>query len=117
MRSNRTTAVGAPRKIDQMTVMIDKLNTNIKQVQTLASQVGEGEGKKTLEQLATDLGYENEKAFQRMLKEQYKLTIDKEGKIKSSETGIEVKDLKTYMINMGDSLEKLAQESKTKQNR
>jgi DNA-binding transcriptional MerR regulator len=96
-------------EVDQMVTMVDKMNSNMGVVQTYSERMDkmmkeEGmTGQAALAKLAQEKNMETGE-FQKMLEEQYKLTLGADGKVMSSVTGTEVKDLEGYMINMGDSM-------------
>lgn len=106
-------------EVDQLVTMVDKMNSNMGVVKTYSDRMNqmmkEGKtGEAALAELAAEQGLSPEE-FQKMLQEQYKLTVGEDGKVKSSITGQEITNLEDYMINMGDSMKDGIKEALTKE--
>lgn len=96
-------------EVDQLVTFIDKINSNLDTVKKfegdIAGRMKEGmSARDAIAAEAAEAGYNSPREFQKMLKEQFKVTIGTDGKMRSSETGELVDGLETYMVNIGDSM-------------
>lgn len=86
--------------LDEFVTMVDKLQTNM----SVVSDYGEQVKSQGMVATAKAAGFDNVVDFKKMLAEEYKLALNDQGELMSSETGEIVKSVEDYAIHMGDSM-------------
>lgn len=86
--------------LDEFVTMVDSLQSNMATAESYGAIVKE----KGLEGAAAELKFESVDKMQEYLKTNFKLALDEQGRLMSSETGTLVGSVEDYAIHMGDSM-------------
>ena len=88
-------------ELDEFVTMVDSLQGNLDAAQSYGDLVKRSGG---LEEGARAAGFDSVEEMQTYLKENFKLALNKQGELMSSETGELVDGVEGYAIHMGDSM-------------